>query len=308
MKRRLVIPPPVEWDFRRVNPELMEVAVLYEYARASNKLRVAFANWLDTVIEGKTVRTRLIEAGKAGARHPSTALPRCSLGEDHLWSHYELFEVIADVRPDFPTPWLTGIPVKCEPVPYSGVSIEPLANVVDRAQRRVAESLLSTTPADYLKLACSEHFSLKINWERMTVQDVVAGFAKWLRVEAKKHADVMRQRGKGGQVPVEPLKWLAALRLKNAGMTYPQVIAMLDCYLEPTNAVKRNHAQRANLDASAIPRSQPCSETGKRTVLPYFEDDGTFSNAIAKARKKLKEIEKPNADFTKHSVINNFLC
>ena len=89
----------------------------------------------------------------------------------------------------------------------------------------------------------------------------MADFEKWLRAEAKKHPE-MKQRGKPGQVQIEPLKWLAAYRLRSAGFTFEQAQKKIVAYHD-----------------------------GERVDLPLYADKSRWSNAISRARARLAELE-----------------
>lgn len=56
------IPHPYEWDFRAVTTDALPTAVLYEYARESEKVRKAACQWLASKHKGKTTRKWLITA------------------------------------------------------------------------------------------------------------------------------------------------------------------------------------------------------------------------------------------------------
>jgi hypothetical protein len=100
----------------------------------------------------------------------------------------------------------------------------------------------------------------------------------------------MKPAGKRGQSLIEPLKWLAAYRLKQAGLAYREAQALLDVYLDPANVAYRNEAAR--LGVINIPRFPKAAHAkGKRQILPVFSDAAGWSTAISRAKRKLAELE-----------------
>lgn len=284
--KRLFVPDPVGWDFRGVQPEALADAALYEYARTTGSIREAARRWLDTHKAGTTIRVLLTEASRTKNQKACEAAMR---GEwraaSKAFRNARLLDIVTLIRPDFPAPWLANAP-GVAPLPgFSRIQVVPLANVICRQRDDLTVSALNLFHRDA--------FLVSIRWEHANQKEIVADFEKWLHREAKNHADELRPRGQAGQLQLAPLKDLAALRLSNAGLTFPQVKSALDCYLDPKNPQKRRDALGAGVDPRMIPQPLPdTNATGKGASLPIYRNKSGFSDAIARAKRKLKELEK----------------
>jgi hypothetical protein len=290
MKTKPAIPSAAEIDFRNIEPALLREAAVWEYARTSPAVRAAAVRWLDSEIQGKTVREHLLaELRKPcpGARSllfrildrdERLALGMVDLSMLHLGKHRRLSMLLWD-RADFPAPW-TNAQRSPAPAEKSGsVDIEPTPHILNRWDH-IGE----------LKDVYRNHFSLNIQWRGATQKQIVGEFARWLAKEAKQHPE-MKPRGKGGQIQTEPLKWLAAYRLSAAGLTYPQTVAMLDLYCDPGSRVRQNLARLAGLDPADVPLPLK-AKVQSPDALPDFKGESTFSKAVGKARKLLARFEK----------------
>jgi hypothetical protein len=116
-------------------------------------------------------------------------------------------------------------------------------------------------------------YLLKIHWAGNSVQSIMSQFERWLRVEARNHAEEMCM-GKRTQIPYEPLKQLAALRFKKLGFTFGEAKEFLSKKLGFT----------VDEDGEFLsPKSK-----GER-VIPYYRDESGWSRAILAAKKRLAE-------------------
>jgi hypothetical protein len=216
-------PPPIEWDFRKVQQPELEIATLYEYARTSDKIREATWKWLNTMLDGKPLGLQILNGLKTGKRF-GVGFDLEVSGREAMQS-LELYNLITENRPDFPTPWLINgkSPVTITKNPnYRRVRVEPIEKTADRVKKLCAMRKAhggKLGEADWFKEVYAENFMMSIRWHGFTVKEITADFEKWLRGEAKNHPE-MKQRGRAGQMPVAPLKWLAAYRLHKAGVTF----------------------------------------------------------------------------------------
>jgi len=155
---------------------------------------------------------------------------------------FQVFELVEE-RMDFPAPWIAkNIRYERNPL-FSRILCAPL-------------------PLSHNRTA-SCGYRLSIAWDGSTTAEIIADMSRWIREEAKKHRREMR-RGKQSQVQSEPLKWLAAYRLRRAGFTYADAFDPLYSLI-------------------AIDE--------KTTILPYYAEPSEWTDAIHKAEKILAKLE-----------------
>lgn len=245
-------PPREAWDFRDVDDSALERAILYEYARTSDKLRNAIWNCLNAKIKGKRaaehIKAALIEEQKTGRPRPDCYPDgvRQKIQSGLLEATAGNFKLVSIImhRPDFPAHWL-AFPITYKRNPQSGwpLLISPMNGTEGNA---------AMAGNDF-------HLSI-ISWQGVTIAELVSKFEKWLRAEAKKHPQ-MKGRGMTGQRPVAPLAWLAAYRINKAGVTYDAAQNKFQ-----GEGINEKHA-------------------------PVYKDPSGWSDAIKKARQILTKLE-----------------
>lgn len=255
------LPPQAEWDFRQIEDLALPDATLWEYARQSPKLRTAICRWYDTRADGSTLRT-LIRRG--WWRRPPTGEARSRRGALRTAAivatgNLRLAELIA-LRPDFPAPW-TARPLKYR------INPDSIVRVSCQTFEKCLDSLAAapTHVRDGVLRARRGHYMVRIDWAAGTVQEIIADLSRWVRREAANHPE-RQKTGKPSQAPVDPLKWLAALRLKQAGFTFEA-------------------AQDAIADHN----------DGGR-LMPYYIDESSWARAVKRAKTRLAEIESGSLD------------
>jgi hypothetical protein len=278
--RQVRCPPREEWDFRGIPDEQIPDATLWEYARTSDAVRLATEKWLNTQVCGKSIRDHFTKEQKRTSSDRTEDRLQIMFvdapGVPHLLqSHIRDFLE----GPRFPAPWVSlGVPDETGRSHWP-VQLIPIADVLMR--RRHAIELLGETTGDYL---------LQIDWSAASVNDIVAAVADRIREEARKHAGP-RTVGKRAQVPIEPLKWLAAFRFKAAGFTFDQAQAFLECYLDPSNPMNRRLA--ANRGITDIPTCNITMQSRpNRTILPLYSEKSGWSDAVRNANARLRSLEK----------------
>ncbi|MBI5384257.1 MAG: hypothetical protein HZA90_06175 [Verrucomicrobia bacterium] len=300
------IPPAVEWDFRAVTSDALPTACLYEYCRASRKVQQTARRYFGTQSNGKTIRERLIAAVN---KRDFGAVDRLQIATGYfedfgVWMGLEkptgplkdfylpveVFDLLTAKRPDFPEPWL-AVPLRFQRNRrFSRIRIASRANVPSPANGWPPPSFdFAEFPGDGSWMP----YAFDIEWPDATVEEITADFKRWLTREAKRHPE-MKPAGKRGQAPAEPLKWLSALRLANAGLTFPQVKALLPVYVDRKDTGKQRDARSAGLNLADIPKAPPCGNGCG--LLPKFADKSGFSDAIARAERKLAELESGNVE------------
>ena len=285
------IPHPHEWDFRAVTPDCLSPAFEYECAREVDALREAACRWLEAKPKhgGKTVRARLI-----AARGDRRALKR--IRADHSpWRRKKLpiwlWITIERHRPDFPAPWLSA-PVlltkkRMEPF-FDAQTLSEFTDEIEKLAGGRTKAVKAIRALQCLRRLQEGYFVAGFCWSGATIEGITADFKRRLAQEAKRHPE-MKQAGKRGQLPVEPLKWLAAYRLAKAGLTFAQVKALLPVYVDPTNERKQREATAAGLKLSEIPTALNCG--AGCGLLPEFADQSGFSDAVSRTKRKLAAFE-----------------
>lgn len=275
MKPQLRIPPPAEWDFRGIRDEALPIATLYEYARSSPKVCGAVSRWLDTSIDGHRVGDILGDAQMTNARRVQAARQK---GIDMLRNE-GLAYLVCRVG-DLVKPWI-GVSRTTRVIQTRSVSIF-------RAYDDLG--IRSGSPDEDADGLCVT-YALEIAWAGQTVEGVIDHFAAWARREARTYAHLMKPRGKASQVALEPLRQLAAYRLKAAGFSYRQTKTLLAVYRNPSDETRRR-LTAAGIQASDCqgPPVAPLTR-GKRELLPDYADASAFTRAAQAARQRLAELE-----------------
>ena len=269
------LPPQAEWDFRQTADSLIEIVVLYEYARTHGAFREPLTRWLRQRVDGKALAAHLLDALRKGddkrhrklkAAHPVTDLPRSM----RTW---ELVELIANHRPDFPAPFFaySKSPLTVARNPrFSRIRARSFIREAVQAKAIFDEDKTAGRYSDfgqYLHVLHDDDFAVTIKWDGATVDEIVSDFSRWLHIEAKNHKERMKPRGHRGKAPAEKLKWLAALRLRNAGFTF-----------EAAQAALRKFDDSNGLKGSA------------QKFLPLYADASGWSDALRGAENELSKL------------------
>lgn len=191
---KLALTIPEEWDFRAISDAELESAIRYEYRREDASFLKAACDWLDSKVNGKTVRELLLN------------------GDDKSVEKSCPFDLIASIflgdYPLFPLPWLAfehddriAIAELNSNFRSHAVTVIPFNH---RRQLRA------------LKPGCGLHF-LCVDFTRAKIKDMIVDFEKWARHEAKKHK---RKTGMASAPQWHQLKELAAFRLARAGLEF----------------------------------------------------------------------------------------
>jgi hypothetical protein len=264
------LPPAYEWDFRQTDDLLLETVTLYEYARSNDGVREDTRRWLASEVEGKTLGSQLLAALRSGdgKRHRKLVSAHMSEGLKAT-RDWELFNLITDHRPDFPAPFFaygkSPITINVNSK-FSRVRIRPLVPTMILAKQACdepgADGGTNLDFSQHLQICHYDSHVLNINWQGFTIQEILNDFEKWLRREAGKHAE-RKGKGKAGQRPTEPLKWLSAYRLGVAGFSF--VKAQEEIELRVKNAFVKN------------------------PFLPIFSREASWSHAVNSASDMIKK-------------------
>ncbi len=300
MKTKSTIPPAADFDFRGVDPALVYEAAVWEYSRTLPAVRAAGVRFLDSEIQGKTVRQHLQAEARKPYPGPRSLFHRILDRDEQLarrmvdfsmfyLGKYEHLRMLLWDRADFPAPWTNAQRSPTPAAEDSTVDVEPMLPAIARFEGLMPQGkpLLLTR---YHKPFLDARFCLRVNWRGATRAGIAADFYRWLDKEAGKHPE-MKSSGKAGQVQTEPLKWLGAYRLKAAGLSYSQACAILDLYRYPGNRACQNEAVKLGIDPVEVPlplKAQVQSED----AFPDFTGDASFSKAVGKARKELSRLER----------------
>jgi hypothetical protein len=226
-----------EWDFRSITEAELQYATEYEYVRESAPLRCAIVKFLQRKLQGTPVRIHLLEGRELEYGGP--------VGQT---------TELADANPLFPLPWLAMVREDC---------IE-LADSLRSFNRNPIRILEIDKPIGRHLHSMPDGYWLRIRFGK-PIEEIVQNFENWLRKEARKHQPA--PRGKAARRKDEKLRWLAALRLHKAGLSWERAQKHIQTHLkrEPINPT---------LD-----------------VIPNFASSGGWSGALQSAREELSRIE-----------------
>jgi len=285
MKTKPSLPPACEWDFHRIDPQLLRTVAVYEYARTSEKVRTPLVRWLDTILNGQKVRQHIfnaiLAANKCGRDvaecHPKGLWQQIymSAPDQGVWA-LEVHSIIMETRPDFPVPWIAdGVKISVErDLEFSRVRCTPLEytfrRLAERDGGKIGLKRLLELEGQVAKRWGD--YKLEIDWyaenELSTIAEIVGDFEKWLRAEVADKKPKMRTgRNAQAEQTAYPLKCLAALRLRQAGFTYEAA-------------------------ANALQRMQSSS-----WIIPFFKNAPSWTKAIQFAKKSLADIDAGKLNF-----------
>lgn len=260
-----------EWDFRQVRQDysLFE-ASFYEYSRSDKAIREKLTRWLELKFKGKTVRDHIIsalkknQAVKGDAQFAYKEQTQKGFAEfaRKKWpglSHRHFYLVTA-IQPNFPAPWLARFSIKANRNPnYSHLKIESLA-----WRKQNLKKWIAVGDPDEIEIALhgfEKSYELEIDWRAdghgFRVGDIVKDFERWITKEAKKHKQ-WSVNGHKAKPQTDPLKWLAAYRLSEAGYTHHESLNLLDGLLND------------------------------RYFLPLYSDKSGWSDAKRRAKQLIK--------------------
>ncbi len=283
MKTNPTLPPPEEWDFRPTDPLLLSEAIVYEYSRTCDRTRTQICAWLDTKLKRKKIREHIRDAILATEKNdgdPHDFYPAGIWKEVYLSglkaTDSPILHVIMEARPDFPRPWTRANLRGERNTKFSRVSCYPLEWTFQRilADADEADGLKRALEIES-RVAAGRAYELNIDFYAdgalSTIQEIVADFEKWLRVEVKR-SNLKTRTAKDAQVQQKayPLKCLAALRLRRAGFTYEAA----------ANALQRLAATKEDA-----------------WFLPMFENAPSWTKAVLFAEKTLAKFDAGKVNF-----------
>ena len=237
-------------------------ATVWEYARTSNEVREAALRWIASRVGGKTIRQHIKEGRLSGSNDASLWDTAMMPGLKAV-RNFRLLELITESQRTFPDPW-TKVPVGYRRNPkFRRAMIVPMEwkyrHTIEMLERNGAEktrNILNALKSDWGRKRRSFHIT--IDWQGHTLKDILEDVETELRKEAKNHPELLR--GKAAQAPIEPLKWLAAYRLKLAGHTYESAQKLVN-------------------------------PSRDKRIVPAFADKSGWSDAISRAKNHLAALE-----------------
>ena len=237
--------------------------------------RTAIVNWLQSRVAGKSVREHIAELLFVQRQ---VSKSRSALWKK-LWregltvvNNLRLFYMITESRNDFPDPWAARPIRYVRNAKFSRVSFQPLSEKLKRAQEFAKRT--GRDPMAWLNVVAGTQLLVRVEWEDHCVAEIVRDFERAIRREAAKHPG-RKRRGNPAQSPFEPLKWLAAYRFKSAGFTFDEAQRLLK---------QHNNSGPARTATDYV------------VDLPTYADKSGWSDAIARAKRKLAELESPDPD------------
>lgn len=271
------LPPSSEWDFTDISPEEMPDAIVWEYARTSKKISMVINQWLASEIDGKTIGQHLKDAVNVVLTNPSESFKRSNLlfeaidpprlrskivGSSMAFTKAvsDICELILIGRVDFSSHW-SAVKMDFQEHRNPVAFVSPLKPRILGA----IEAFQGNQDTQLTAEALGRGYHLKIKWgEECTVQKIIQDFTVWVTKEAEIHGGV-----KGPGRASEPLKWLAAYRLSQAGFTFCEAQAKL---LAHSKKIKYAWNE-------------------KRSILPIYAEKSGWSDAVLKAKKHLTKFE-----------------
>jgi hypothetical protein len=275
---------PRAWDFRKIPPDEVKVAIFYEYACSCDWLRLLWQAWLAKPFPSwKTVRLArgLVDtAWDYQKTQPVSAI---------LWKHYQNgvprfgqdghtaiteqlvasipsllrgseFEDILFAVPAFPTPWLAlDTPSK--------ERLKKQFAVAYYKDRAFSVFEPSEPIAAYRQNSSYQNriFETVIDWTT-SEKRIVADFKKWLAPQYKRFGHSPKgQQGLASSDKYERLRWLTAWRLHRAGLTHRQAQDILQERIQVPSP-NRGHD------------------------LPLVPDKGSWRNFHTRARKECQDL------------------
>jgi len=175
-----------DWDFRAITDNELDVAIEWEYARESKKVRDRVRRFLSATYKDRTVKRILLQpGGEASAQI-------LQHGSD-LFSENFLAALLCFVS--FPQAWM---------------------KVRHRFNFDYTKRHLTPISEDQLKWFNREHhYAFRIEWLGASERGIVKDFQRWLKAEKTHH--ICEMTGAGRNVAFARLKELAALRIHDAG-------------------------------------------------------------------------------------------
>ena len=280
-RRRADPQPPDEreWNFTPVPKEELSWCVLWEYARSSpgNWVEVAVKDWFSRKLnDNSTVLTLFRNApslctnsrlAEAFDLRPSSLVPpqptdEIIKGDFDLRPIRRLGHLLSHL-PFFPKPWQSiHHPLRTEAIQLlADKHIAPIGRPIpplsiygkdDMAFWFLYEFLTGPEHPDWTRF---EDHVLHIDWDNYDRKKIKAEFERWLSAEAKKRLTQRRHGSRQTPFSDQSLKYLCALRLKDAGLSFTQIQDLL----------------------KSLPRRNT-------NFLPIHDSSSTFSSDVRRAK------------------------
>lgn len=238
--KRLTKPDACEWDFRGIG-SLAEAheALLWEYAREVEWVCDYHAGFLSLL------------SFKEGSRdHASISYTfrRMWCASQNTGSPDPLFEQYSRAMLHFPRPWLSLPEDERQP-----------------PKIQTGTGVHSLSPEEFeIRRHWRGHYrshALEIDWS-LSQTMLEEAVKEWLKTNRPSDVDPgPTRRGRREHAPFEKLKWLAAYRLANSGLSRKRAFELRDAHKAETTLIDVHE------------------------VLPRFASEGAWSTAIVKARK-----------------------
>lgn len=249
----------IEWDFTQIEDCKLDVAAMWEYGRTCKSVRKSTVDFLETAVDGTTIRQHLIQEDSSiysvmTARLGELASSK-KISKNAVGRMIELIEFIVENRRiDFPAPWITE-KLKLQKMPALNAASRLAIHSLVR-EPNYCDKLIRAATAEHNFWSAGETFVMVIELDGK-VEILISEFSKWVRKEAKKHP---RKLGQPTQAQTYPLKCLSAYRLNQAGFTFSRAQEFI-----------RKHNDGGRL-------------------IPVFADASGWTDALQYARRKIKNL------------------
>jgi hypothetical protein len=283
-----VLPDPAEWDFRNVSPAEFYHVTTYEYARSCPWIVALWDSWLDgTIPEMKVVKagepvcdwdeTRRTAIRKTLREKYPEGIPFATAGVDVIQS--KMLE-------SFPWPLSSvGLEYILLSVPQFPVAYFKLSG--DQRARLLkvphlygwAENNSGAAFRDAGPPGAEPCERVVVDWQRKSSQ-IKQAFNVWLDTKLPEKKKSLKKVlpvkiGKAAAPPYHLLAWLAAYRIREAGIAYRAAQAELE---------------KAKNNRSAVSRAEIICE------LPVYQHQSTWSMNADSARDLIARLFTPVSD------------
>jgi hypothetical protein len=280
---------PYNWDFRAIPDSLLLAVAVAEYLRSWKEFRAAAVEWLQSKIDGRTVRDHIFAARKKNLSCFSgkvwESLPQnwitdfmrlesdCAYPVPFTWLIEKGFIVESKPKPAEPTiitvPGHPGKSLKLDTEKsHKEFAYRRLVDVhpMDKHRTEFVSKMLS-----FPDVEDSYGYHLQISFDLHRNEDLVKAFKFWLAQEAKKKRKIA-VHGRASSSKWHRLKQLAAKRLSNAGLNYKAAMLVI-------------HARE---------KAMPIDD--KHDVLPKYKSAGAWNDAVKEANLIIEKM-KHNSRF-----------
>ena len=247
IRAAVTLPDPVEWDFRSVTAETFPAVAIYEYARSSKLVTDTWDAWQHSTLPALVCLAGIPDfahdcpSGYTGDEKKTQTIksifdkhcpdgiplgPRSELAPQDV-IHEQLVNLFPSQLSALGlTHMLLSVPQF--PAPYFKLSETAQARL-NKVPLQIAESKqVAFREADPWENSCHRVF---VDWS-CELPAIKNDFGLWLEQKLKQQPDLKQQRkykrtGKAAQSKYEYLKWLAAFRIKNAGIPFDVAQSLL---------------------------------------------------------------------------------